>query len=68
MNKQTNINSAIVTLCGMVATCESLVAKDVHLYLSRVDTSKVTCDECNEKHQDLTQHIKNDTDKYEECV
>lgn len=57
-NKQTNNNSARATLCGTVETCESLVATDIHLYLSRIDTSKVTCDECNEKYKDLTQHKK----------
>jgi hypothetical protein len=67
-NKQTNNNHAIATLCGTVATCESLVDTDVHVFLSQIDIIKVTCYKCKEKYQDLTQHIKNDTDKYEECV
>lgn len=67
-NKQTNNNHAIVTLCGTVATCESLVDKSTASFLTQIDISQVTCYECKKKYQELTQHIKNDTDKYEECV
>lgn len=45
-NKQSTDNSAIATLCGIVSICESLVDTDVYLFLSQIDISKVTCDEC----------------------
>ena len=66
--KQNNNNHAIATLCGTVATCESSVDKSTAIFLTQIDISQVTCYECKKKYQELTQHIKNDTDKYEERV